>query len=110
MTAISIGAARQRAVLEAKVLTADGGGGFVEGWETYATIWAGLEAGNGGESLQAGRTEPRISHRVTVRRRGDVSVNHRLRLGNRLLAIRAVLDEGPQALWMTLLCEEGAPS
>jgi len=51
-----------------------------------------------------------VSHRVIVRRRSDVSVNHRLRLGERLLAIRAVVDEGPQAHWMTLLCEEGAPS
>ena len=106
----NIGDARQRAVLEAKVLTPDGGGGFLEAWEAYASIWAALEPQAGTESLQAGRLESRVSHRVTIRRRSDVSANHRLRLGNRVLAIRAVLDEGVESLWMRLLCEEGAPS
>lgn len=106
----AIGAARQRAVLEAKVLTPDGGGGFSEDWEAYALVWASLEPGAGSEALAAGRSEPRVTHRLTVRRRSDVSANHRVRLGARLFAIRAVVDAGPPALWMTLLCEEGAPS
>jgi head-tail adaptor len=60
--------------------------------------------------LQAGRPESRVSCRFVMRRRTDVSVNHRLRLGARLFAIRAVIDEGPQSAWMTLFCEEGAPA
>ncbi len=110
MSGSSIGTARHRASLESKVLTADGGGGFVESWETYAIVWAALEPGNGNDVLSAGRLEARVSHRVTIRRRGDVGINHRLKLGNRLFAIRTIMDEGPQALWMTLMCEEGAPA
>lgn len=107
---MSIGQARQRAVLEAKVLTPDGGGGFAENWDAYATVWADLAPVGGGEAVEAGRIEARLTQRLTIRRRGDVSANHRARIGARVFAIRAVIDEGPQALWMTLLCEEGAPS
>jgi len=110
VSALPIGKARQRATLEAKVLTADGGGGYSESWETYATIWVALEPESGGNPAAAGRAEMRVSCRFVIRRREDVSINHRLRIGARLFAIRAVLDEGAQSAWMTLLCEEGAPS
>jgi SPP1 family predicted phage head-tail adaptor len=106
----TIGAARSRAQLQAKVLTPDGGGGFAEDWETYAYVWAALEPETGTETVQAGRTETRSTHRLTIRRRGDVSANHRVLLDRRVLAIHALVDPGPQSLWMTLLCEEGAPS
>src|SRR5262249_44751390 len=110
VTVDAIGAARQRAALQSKVLTPDGGGGFAEGWETYAVVWAALQIGQGTQSLQAGRLESRVSHRLTIRRREDVRVNHRVVLGTRVLAIRAIEDEGAQALWMSLSCEEGAPT
>ena len=105
-----IGKARQRAILEAKVLTADGGGGYSESWQAYATVWAELHPARGRETVEAGRTESRISHRLVIRRRTDVSANHRVQIGARIFAIFAVIDEGPQALWMSLLCTEGAPS
>jgi SPP1 family predicted phage head-tail adaptor len=105
-----IGEARQRATLEAKTLTPDGGGGFSESWDSYASVWAQLLPQGGSEPLEAGRTESRVSHRMLIRRRTDVSANHRVRIGARAFAILALIDEGPHALWMTLLCKENAPS
>jgi len=105
-----IGAARQRVVLEAKTLTPDGGGGYAEDWQTYATVWGALEPVSAREPTEAARPESRVTHRLTIRRRGDVSANHRARIGARIFAILGILDEGSQSLWMTLLCEEGAPS
>jgi SPP1 family predicted phage head-tail adaptor len=110
VSAFPIGDARQRIVLESKVLAADGGGGFSENWEAYAVVWAVLEMEGGGKPLEAGRPEMRISCRFIIRRRSDVSVNHRVRIGDRLFAIRAIVDAGPQSPSLTLLCEEGAPS
>lgn len=106
----TIGRARQRAILEAKTLAADGGGGFAETWEPYALVWAELIPATGDESVQAGRVESRVSHKLAIRRRTDVSANHRMRVGDRVFAITAVIDEGPQAFWMILLVQEGAPS
>jgi SPP1 family predicted phage head-tail adaptor len=110
VNAFPIGEARQRVVLETKVLTADGGGGYSENWEAYALVWAALELEGGGEPLEAGRSEMRVSCRIVIRRRSDVSVNHRVRLAARVFAIRAIVDSGVQSASMTLLCEEGAPS
>ena len=107
---MGIGEAKHRAELQCKVLTADGGGGFVESWEAYASVWAALEALEGDSEIEAGRGESRVRCRITIRRRTDVVINHRVKLGARRLAIRAVIDEGAPSLWMTLLCEEGAPS
>lgn len=106
----SIGVARIRADLEAKVLTGDGGGGFSESWECYASVWIWLSPERGEERLEAGRIESRVLYRVTLRRRTDVSANHRLRIGSRIFAVRALIDQGPHEPWMTMICEEGAPS
>jgi SPP1 family predicted phage head-tail adaptor len=105
-----IGSARQRVTLEAKVLTPDGGGGYAETWAAYAAVWGALEPVSGREPAEAARPESRVTHRLTIRRRVDVSANHRAKLGARVFAITALLDAGSQSLWMTLLCEEGAPS
>lgn len=110
MIANEIGAARQRVTLEAKVLTPDGGGGYAESWEAYADVWGELTPISGREPVEAGRPEARATHRLTIRRHADVSANHRARLATRIFAITAILDAGSQSLWMTLLCEEGAPS
>ena len=110
MSPFPIGDARQRIVLESKVLVSDGGGGYAENWEAYAVVWAVLEMESGGKPLQAGRPEMRVACRLIIRRRSDVSVNHRVRIGARLFAIRAIVDAGAQSPSLTLLCEEGAPS
>lgn len=102
-----IGELRHRAAIEAKTLTPDGGGGFSEAWETFALVWAGLEPVSGGERFGPGRLEARVSHRIRIRRLDGVDAGQRVRIGARLFAIRAVLDEGAQAQFLTLLCEEG---
>lgn len=110
MNAPLIGALRLRCTLEAKIVGADGGGGATETWEPYALVWGELVPATGSESVQAGRVESRVSHRLNIRRRTDVSATHRVRIGDRVFAIVAVIDEGPHAFWMTILVEENAPS
>jgi SPP1 family predicted phage head-tail adaptor len=109
VTAAQIGAARHPVELQSKVLTPDGGGGYSEDWETYATVWAAFAFGNAVQSVQAGRRESRLAVRVAIRKRGDVSLNHRILFRGRQFAIRAIENPEPQDLWMTLVCEEGAP-
>jgi len=110
VSAFPLGEARQRVALETKVLTADGGGGYLETWEPYAVVWAALDVETGGKPLEAGRPEMRVSCRFIIRKRDDVSINHRVRMGSRFFAIRALVDEGPSSACLMLLCEEGAPS
>ena len=47
-----------------------------------------------------------MRHRLTLRRRDDVAAGQRAQVGTRLFRIHTVIDEGPEAPLMTLLCEE----
>ena len=68
-----IGTLDQRAQLQALTLTPDGGGGYSEAWETFATVWVSLKPQSGGDVFGPDAVELRIRHRVTLRRRTDVA-------------------------------------
>ncbi|MEQ1650697.1 MAG: phage head closure protein [Hyphomicrobiaceae bacterium] len=101
-----IGAMRDRFVLEAPTRTADGSGGVYETWIAIAEVWGALIASSGSERFVNGRIEGRITHEVWIRARADVAPSTRLRLGTRLLHIRAVLIGDQVRHRMRLLCEE----
>jgi SPP1 family predicted phage head-tail adaptor len=96
----------QRASVLAPTLTPDGGGGYSESWNAIATVWCKLEPQSGDDVFGPDAVEQRLRHRVTIRRLATVAAGQRLVLGSRTLWIHAVLDDGPQAPLMTLLCEE----
>jgi SPP1 family predicted phage head-tail adaptor len=101
-----IGSLNQRAALLANTLVADGGGGFRDSWQTLATVWVAVEPLGGSDAFGPDRLEARVRHRLMLRRRDDVAAGQRVQVGARLFRIHTVLDEGPQAALMSLLCEE----
>ncbi|MEI9932789.1 MAG: phage head closure protein [Rhizomicrobium sp.] len=101
-----IGSLNQRAMLLANTLTPDGGGGFSDDWEAFATVWIAVEPLGGTDTFGPDRLEARVRHRLTLRRRSDIAAGQRAQIGARLFRIHAVLDAGPQSAMMTLLCEE----
>jgi SPP1 family predicted phage head-tail adaptor len=103
-----IGAMDIRAVLQNQVRTGDGGGGFSESWSNLATVWIALEVVGAQDVFGPDRQESRTRYRVRLRRRGDVAAGMRLTTAARILRIYGVLDEGPRAQAMTLLCEDAS--
>jgi len=101
-----IGSLNQRALLLANTLTPDGGGGFSDDWETFASVWVAVEPIGGSDAFGPDRLEARVRHKLTLRRRTDMAAGQRAQIGARLFRIHTVIDEGPQAALMTLLCEE----
>ena len=101
-----IGNLNQRALLLANTLTPDGGGGFSDNWESFASIWVSVEPIGGSDAFGPDRLEARVRHRLTLRRRGDVAAGQRAQVGSRLFRIHTILDQGPQNALMILLCEE----
>jgi SPP1 family predicted phage head-tail adaptor len=101
-----IGTLNQRAQLLANTLTPDAGGGFGESWEAFASVWLKVEPIAGTDNFGPDRLESRVRHRLTLRRRDDVAAGQRAQVGARLFRIHTVIDEGPSAALMTLLCEE----
>jgi SPP1 family predicted phage head-tail adaptor len=101
-----IGTLDLRATLLAQTRSPDGGGGFGEDWQSFAAVWASLEAQGGGEETAADANETRARYRVAIRRRTDVSAGQRVAIGARRFRVLAVMDEGPHAAAITLLTEE----
>ena len=101
-----IGSLNQRAQLLANTLTPDGGGGFTSDWEMFATVWIALAAVGGSDVFGPDALEARVRHKIMLRRRNDVAAGMRASVGARTFRIHTVIDEGPQARLMTLLCEE----
>ncbi|MEI9995696.1 MAG: phage head closure protein [Rhizomicrobium sp.] len=96
----------QRATLLAHTLTPDGGGGFAESWDAFATVWIGLAPLGAGDALNADRLESKVRHRITLRRRGDLAAGQRVQFGARLFRVHGLLDAGPRTAYVALLCEE----
>lgn len=103
------GELRRRAALEAPLDAIDEIGGATRGWSLVATVWARIEAPRGGTRLAADRLEAAITHRVTLRWRDGVAATMRLRLGARILLIRAARDPDGRRRSLVLDCEEIAP-
>ena len=101
-----IGELNQRAALQAKTLTPDGGGGFSESWQTFASVWVAVAPIAGNDALSADALQSRVRHRIVLRRRSDLAAGQRVVVGARRFKVQALLDEGPRAATMTLLCEE----
>ncbi len=101
-----IGALNQRAQLLANTLTPDGGGGYTSDWEVFASVWIALTPIGGGDDFGPDALEARVRHKIVLRRRTDVAAGMRASVGARIFRIHTVIDEGPGAALMTLLCEE----
>lgn len=101
-----IGSLNQRAQLLANTLTPDGGGGFADDWEAFASVWIALAPIAGSDAFGPDRLESRVRHRIALRRRSDVAAGMRVAVGSRTFRIRTLIDEGPRNALMTLLCEE----
>ena len=101
-----IGELNQRAALQAKTLTPDGGGGFAESWQSFASVWVAVAPIGGNDAVGADALQSRVRHRILLRRRSDLAAGQRVVVGARRFKVQGVLDQGPQSATMTLLCEE----
>ena len=98
---------RHRVVLQSAADTADGGGGGATVWSDTATLWASIEPLKGTERLTAQQLESRLTHRVRLRHRSDVTTAMRVKFGTRIFNIRAVINPDERDRLLELLCEEG---
>jgi SPP1 family predicted phage head-tail adaptor len=101
-----IGDLDQRATLQTRVLTPDGGGGYDESWEAFGTAWVKVAILGASDTFGPDALESRVRHRIVLRRRTDLAAGQRVLVGARIFKVHALLDEGPPAKTVTLLCEE----
>jgi SPP1 family predicted phage head-tail adaptor len=105
----AIGELRHRLVIEAPVETPDEAGGVARTFSALATVWAAIEPVSADHRLIADRAMAALSHRIVLRRRDDLTLNHRFRLGARVFAIRALRDPEERGEFLECLVSEERP-
>jgi head-tail adaptor len=97
---------KQRATLQANTLLPDGGGGYTDNWQAFAQVWVKITALAPSERFGPDRLEAKARHRLSLRRRSDLAVGQRVVVGPRHFQVHGLEDDGPQASFVTLWCEE----
>lgn len=106
----SIGELNRRITIEKKTRAADGGGGSNSTWSTFATVWARVKPMGGREIISADGKSHRLTHKVTVRFRTDITTDMRVKYNGAVMDILSSQDEDDARRWLVLNCEEGSPS
>lgn len=95
----------QRIALQRLTRIPDGGGGYAEDWQTYATVWAYVRPMSGRERYQAQQLEAAANYRITIRYRADIDPADRILWRGKILNIRFIANAGPRDLYLTLDAE-----
>ncbi len=110
MTALA-GKLRHRMTLQKKVLTQDPqSGAFVTTWQDLDTVPTSIEPLSAREYVAAGQVDSKVTTRITIRYRPDISSDMRLvdLDSGRLYNVEGVLaDKDSGREYITLPCSEG---
>ncbi len=96
----------QRAALQANTLQPDGGGGYTDNWQSFASVWVKITPIAPTDRFSADRLEPKARHQILLRRRRDLCVGQRVVVGPRLFKVHGIEDDDPRQAFVTLWCEE----
>ena len=98
----------KRMTIQNPVRVSDGQGGFTETWPDGATVWAWVEPMKGYERFQAMQMQTPVTHKIMVRYRADITTASRLRLGDRVLWVREILNPGEARQFLNIKAQERA--
>jgi SPP1 family predicted phage head-tail adaptor len=84
----------------------DGGGGFIDEWQTDATVWAQIKPVSGVESLVGMQLQDSVTHDIIMRYR-QLKAKQRIKFGDRLFNIQSVIDIEERGRWLQIRAEEG---
>lgn len=92
--------------LQEKILTADGAGGYSASWQNVASnpdVFVALQAATGREDVRGHKLAQRVTHRIVMRYRADVTTDMRLYDGERAYDIVSVLDRDGRKMFLEVL-------
>lgn len=101
-----IGGLRRFLTLQSPARTPDGAGGFTVVWQDVAEVPAEISSAGAREQFAQNRLSGKVTHRIRIRHRDDVTTAMRFLEGSRAYAIRAFSDADPRREFMEILAEE----
>lgn len=105
---IDPGRLNRQIALEARSAVSDGAGGTLAGFSEVARFFAAVEPAGTVERDDTGFALAGRRFRLVFRFRTDVTLAHRLRLGERVLAIETLEDPDGTGQFLTAYCREDA--
>ena len=98
-------------VLEHRVQTPDGAGGFPSDWQSLGRVWAAIKPGTGREAAALSASLSRVPYQIILRAAPHGAPSRpqpgqRFRLGARLFAIAAVTEADDKGLYLTCTATE----
>lgn len=106
--ALAAGKLRHRIEIQYPMIVVNAYGERTESWATLATVWAAVEPLSAKEFTAAQQMQSKVSTRITIRRRADVTAVMRIVFRGKIFNIEGVLSDPVSGLeYMTLPCSEG---
>jgi SPP1 family predicted phage head-tail adaptor len=102
----AIGKLRHRLTLQAPDAEPDGMGGVMRTWTSLGPVWAAIEPVSMQEALVGDRRVGALTHRVLLRKRSDLTLDHRFTFGMRVFLIRALREKDDGRYLECLVAEE----
>lgn len=105
-----IGNLRHRITFQEESLITDAGGGQALSWaniSTDPTVWAEIRPLRGSEALRAEQLEDKVTHKITVRARTDITAAMRITFGSRAFNIRSIRNLEERDKFTEIMVEEG---
>jgi SPP1 family predicted phage head-tail adaptor len=104
-----IGTMRHRIALQNSTPSGDSRGGSSLSWATADTVWAEVKPLSGSEALRGMEMQDRITHRITIRFRDDITINAKSRVlwGSRIFNIRSVRNIDERGKYIVMSADEG---
>ena len=106
---IKAGSLRHKINIEREQDIADGMGGSTIAWAniTDAALRAKVMPLNGSETFKAMRLEAKVSHKITIRFRGDLLSSDRINYKGRVMQVRSIIDLEEAHKWLEIMADEG---
>ena len=106
MNAEFAGTLREQIVIEAPSEVRNAMGLLEAGWTAFGSCRAAIALEGAGSESEGMALSAMPRFKVTIRAREDVSIDQRVRWGDRLLMVRQVNDDPRTKQRITLRCEE----
>ena len=97
---------RHQIIIQEKVQTADGMGGFTEVLTTIHETWAAIWPVSAKETRENMRIEANISHNIRIRYRSGITHAMIVVFGTRAFEIKSIVNFEEQNIWLDMVCNE----
>lgn len=106
---LDAGSLRHRIAIDERMVTqCQKTGALINSWKFFQNLWAKVTPISGKEYIAGGQEGAKITVRVQVRYNPYLTNKMRLRYGNKVYNIEAILEDNQSGReWLTLMCSEG---